>query len=90
MIGYALSLSSNSHALAWFMCIDIFDVGSGKLFTSSPSVDYLDGIGGGATSGIYTEYGTFGAAGDFNTFNESGANALCATYNTNSIAERTN
>ncbi|MBD1574854.1 hypothetical protein HC725_16640, partial [Vibrio sp. S17_S38] len=31
-------------------CIDIFDTGSGKLFTNSPSVAYLDSIGGSATN----------------------------------------
>ncbi|WP_210437808.1 Ig-like domain-containing protein, partial [Vibrio crassostreae] len=72
-------------------CIDIFDVGGGKLYTSSPSVAYLDSIGGEvATSGIATENGLFGPVGDFYKFNESDANVLCATYNANSLAERTN
>lgn len=40
--------------------IDIFD--TGKLFTNSPSVAYLDSIGGSANN---TEIGTYGPASDF-------------------------
>ena len=71
-------------------CIDIFDTGSGKLFTNSPSEAYLDSIGGSATDGIYTEDGSYGPAGNFYVFNWDNANALCNTYNTNSIGGRTN
>ncbi|WP_017818816.1 Lcl domain-containing protein [Vibrio sp. L85] len=71
-------------------CIDIFDTGSGKLFTNSPSEAYLDSIGGSATNGTYTENGTYGPAGDFYKFNWNDANALCATYNANGIGGRTN
>ncbi|HAS6097693.1 TPA: DUF1566 domain-containing protein, partial [Vibrio vulnificus] len=71
-------------------CIDIFDTGGGKLFTNSPSVAYLDSIGGSATDGIYTENGTYGPSGDFYLFNWTNANALCTTYNTLSLGGRTN
>ncbi|MCW8349309.1 DUF1566 domain-containing protein, partial [Vibrio sp. ZSDZ65] len=71
-------------------CIDIFDIGSGKLFTNSPSVAYLDSIGGSATDRIYTENGTYGPSGDFYRFNWTNANALCTTYNTLSLGGRTN
>ncbi|WP_131825274.1 Ig-like domain-containing protein [Salinivibrio sp. IB872] len=71
-------------------CIDIFDTGSGKLFTNSPSVAYLDSIGGSATNGIYTENGNDGPSGHFYFFNWTNANALCSTYNTLSIGGRTN
>jgi hypothetical protein len=71
-------------------CIDIFDTGSGKLFTNSPSVDYLDSIGGSATNGTYTENGSFGPTGDFYLFEWTNANALCTTYNTLSLGGRTN
>ena len=71
-------------------CIDIFDTGSGKLFTNSPSVAYLDSIGGSATDAIYTENGTFGPSGDFYRFDWTNANALCTTYNTLSLGGRTN
>ncbi|WP_326032281.1 Ig-like domain-containing protein [Vibrio cholerae] len=71
-------------------CIDIFDTGTGKLFTSSPSVAYLDSIGGSATENIYTESGTYGPRGNFYTFNWTNANALCTTYNTLSLGGRTN
>ncbi|EOI6422893.1 DUF1566 domain-containing protein [Vibrio cholerae] len=71
-------------------CLDIFDTGTGKLFTSSPSVAYLDSIGGSATNGTYTENGTYGPSGDFYLFDWTNANALCATYNTLSIGGRTN
>ncbi|MFA0057638.1 Lcl domain-containing protein, partial [Vibrio echinoideorum] len=71
-------------------CIDIFDTGTGKLFTNSPSVDYLDSIGGSATNGTYTENGSFGPTGDFYRFEWTNANALCTTYNTLSLGGRTN
>ncbi|EGR2831868.1 DUF1566 domain-containing protein [Vibrio cholerae] len=71
-------------------CIDVFDTGNGKLFTSSPSVAYLDSIGGIATDGTLTEIGDNGPAGDFYKFNWDNANALCAAYNTHSIGGRTN
>ncbi|MCF1458631.1 MAG: Ig-like domain-containing protein, partial [Shewanella sp.] len=71
-------------------CIDIVDTGSGKLFTNSPSVAYLNSIGGSAADDIYTEDGSFGPAGNFYLFSWDNANALCATYNTQSIGGRTN
>lgn len=71
-------------------CIDVFDTGGGKLFTSSPSVAYLDTLGASANNGIFSETGTYGPVGDFYTFSRDQANTLCATYNTNSIGERTN
>ncbi|MFM5840920.1 Ig-like domain-containing protein, partial [Aeromonas rivipollensis] len=71
-------------------CIDIFNTGTGKLFTNSPSVAYLDSIGGSATNGIFTENGSFGPRGDFYRFNWTNANALCTTYNTLSLGGRTN
>ncbi|GAK82845.1 hypothetical protein JCM19238_388 [Vibrio ponticus] len=71
-------------------CIDLFDTGSGKLFTNSPSVAYLDSIGGSATNGISTETGSYGPAGTFYKFDWNNANALCDAYNTNSLGDRTN
>ncbi|TCT59269.1 Ig-like domain-containing protein [Vibrio crassostreae] len=71
-------------------CIDIFDTGGGKLFTNSPSVAYLDSIGGSATDGIFNENGTYGPSGSFYRFNWTNANALCTTYNTLSLGGRTN
>ncbi|EOG5907308.1 DUF1566 domain-containing protein, partial [Vibrio vulnificus] len=71
-------------------CIDIFDKGNGKLFTNSPSVAYLDSIGGSATNGAYTESGTSGLTGEYYTYSWNNANALCATYNTHSLGGRTN
>ena len=71
-------------------CIDIFDADNkGKLFTSSPSVAYLDSIGGSATGDTY-EDGSFGPAGVFYLFNWNSANALCTTYITNRVGGRTN
>lgn len=72
------------------LCIDVFDTGNGKLFTSSPSVAYLDNIGSSSINGIYTEKGTHGPTGDFYLFNWDNANELCATYNNNSLGGRTN
>ncbi|MEK2035496.1 Ig-like domain-containing protein, partial [Vibrio parahaemolyticus] len=71
-------------------CIDIFDTGTGKLFTNSPSEAYLDSIGGSATDGSYTENGTYGPSGNFYLFNWTNANALCTTYNTLSLGGRRN
>ncbi|MEZ8775939.1 DUF1566 domain-containing protein, partial [Vibrio sp. 10N.247.310.17] len=72
-------------------CIDIFDTGSGKLFTNSPSAAYLDSIGGSATNGPHTESGNSGpVGGDFYLFDWNNANALCTTYNTHSLGGRTN
>lgn len=68
-------------------CLDIFDTGSGKLFTNSPSVAYLDIIGGSAANAIYAESDPNGR---FYLFNWNNANALCATYSTHSIGGRTN
>lgn len=74
------------------ICLDIFDTGSGKLFTNSPSVIYLDSIGGSAVaSGQYSENGFFGPEdGSFYNFTQSQANALCDVYNTQSVGGRTN
>ncbi|CAK2116412.1 hypothetical protein VCRA2110O177_420003 [Vibrio crassostreae] len=72
-------------------CIDLFDVGGGKLFTNSPSVAYLDSIGGSSNDGSYTEKGTLGPAGDFYKFDGVQSNNLCVvTYNANSVGGRTN
>lgn len=71
-------------------CIDFFDTGSGKLFTNSPSVAYLDSIGGSPTDGVNTENGAQGPVGDFYAFYWINANALCDTYNTRSVGGRTN
>ncbi|MEZ8241990.1 DUF1566 domain-containing protein, partial [Vibrio splendidus] len=72
-------------------CIDIYDRGSGKLLTNSPSAAYLDSIGGSATNGTHTESGNSGpVGGDFYLFDWNNANALCTTYNTLSLGGRTN
>jgi hypothetical protein len=71
-------------------CIDIFNTGSGKLFTNSPSEAYVDSIGGIATNYVYYENGSRGPAGNFYRFNWNNANALCAAYSANSIGGRTN
>ncbi|WP_114766741.1 Ig-like domain-containing protein [Vibrio rhodolitus] len=72
--------------------IDIFDTGSGKLFTSSPSVPYLDSIGGSDFESFLRirEDSDYGFAGDYYTFYLTYANTLCAKYNTLSIGGRTN
>ncbi|XEV12216.1 Ig-like domain-containing protein (plasmid) [Vibrio alginolyticus] len=71
-------------------CLDVFDVGGGKLFTSNPSVPYLDSIGGSAYSGSYPEIGTFGPVGNFYIFDWYNANTLCDTYTAQEIGGRTN
>ncbi|GAK87227.1 hypothetical protein JCM19238_4837 [Vibrio ponticus] len=71
--------------------IDIFDTGSGTLFTNAPSKAYLDSIGGSATDGIVTtSSNSLGPAGDFYRFYWTNANELCTTYNTLSLGGRTN
>jgi hypothetical protein len=71
-------------------CFDIFDTGSGKLFTNSPSVAYLNSIGGSANNGTINENGSSGPAGTFYLFNWANADGLCTTYNAQSIGGRNN
>ena len=70
--------------------IDIFDTGSGKLFTNNPSKAYLDSIKGSTTSGTREESGTYGPVGVFYLFNWYHANTLCDTYSAHSLGGRTN
>ncbi|MBN3573563.1 Ig-like domain-containing protein [Vibrio neptunius] len=66
-------------------CIDLFDTGNGKWFTSTPSVAYLDSLGLGGSShtdGI--------EAGKFYRFTWTKAIALCTNYNTIKLAGRSN
>ncbi len=69
-------------------CIDFFDTGGGKLFTSSPSVKYLDSIGGSPYDSIFIFEDVLG--GEFYRFNWDNANILCDTYNTQELSGRTN
>jgi hypothetical protein len=76
-------------------CIDIFDTGTGKLFTNSPSEAYLNSIDNSAARGIttddtHTEDGDYGPPGVFYLFSWANANVLCTTYNTISLGGRTN
>ncbi|WP_305839524.1 Ig-like domain-containing protein [Photobacterium leiognathi] len=71
-------------------CIDIFDSGNKVLFTSSPSVAYLDSIGGSANNGEQTEDGIYGPAGSFYLFDWNNANLLCDKYNVRNLAGRSN
>ncbi len=71
--------------------LDIFDTGSGKLFTNSPSVAYLSSIGGASYSITESETGASGPAGNFARFIAGDAMSLCNnTYNNKSIGGRTN
>ncbi len=73
------------------VCLDIFDTGNGKLFTNSPSVAYLDSIGGSESNGIFTvTKEDEGPSGDFYLFDWNNANALCSKYNAMSLDGRTN
>ncbi|MFA0038597.1 Ig-like domain-containing protein [Vibrio chagasii] len=71
-------------------CVDLFDTGSGTLFTNTPSKMFLDSIGGSVNDGFTQEIGTSGPSGDFYLFDWNKADLLCNTYNTNNIAGRTN
>lgn len=69
-------------------CLDVFDStngdGTGKLFTNSPSVPYLDAI---------TVKGSDWASGEvagFYTFTWDEANEICWIYNNRALAGRTN
>ncbi|WP_299143210.1 Ig-like domain-containing protein [uncultured Vibrio sp.] len=69
-------------------CIDIFDAGDGKLFTSSPSKPYLDSIGEGTETGDGRE--EVEPEGFFYSFNWYDANELCTTYNEHNLGGRGN
>ncbi|EJB8409505.1 Ig-like domain-containing protein [Vibrio parahaemolyticus] len=75
-------------------CIDILDTtegnGSGKLYTNSPSVKFLDSIGGGNHVDSVPEAGDFGPVGEYYRFNWNQANELCQKYNVLALAGRTN
>ena len=65
------------------VCIDLFDTGTGKLFTNTPSVPYLDSIGESPSSNVYiNKYNTYGPLGTYYQFNLNNARALCNIYNT--------
>ncbi|WP_299143266.1 Ig-like domain-containing protein [uncultured Vibrio sp.] len=73
------------------VCIDIAETDDGKLYTSSPSVAYLDSIGGSSFDSILEYEGrVFNPAGSFYAFNWENANALCDTYNSQKLGERDN
>ncbi|HHC6670622.1 TPA: hypothetical protein ACN33Q_004549, partial [Vibrio parahaemolyticus] len=61
-------------------CVDKFDVGSGKLFTSGASIAFTDAIG--------VPYQT--ASGDFARYEFSQATVLCDNYKAIALFERTN
>lgn len=72
-------------------CIDVFDyLNSGKLYTSSPSVAYLDSIGGSLSSGQVINIGLSGPRGSFYIFDWNEANLLCEKYNEVNLAGRSN
>ncbi len=71
-------------------CIDAVDI-AGKLYTPSPSVAYLDSIGGGsATNGFLTESGGSSPSGNFYIFDLANAIALCDIYNAQNVLGRNN
>ncbi|MFA0001473.1 hypothetical protein AB4428_24490, partial [Vibrio lentus] len=70
-------------------CIDLVDFGEGKLITSSPSVAYISSIGGRPGESIYTEDGSYVVTGDFYQYTWGSANAVCDTYNLQSVGGRT-
>ena len=75
-------------------CIDVFDVGSGKLFTSSPSESFSNSISASHSGTIsisqaQSDFG-FGPVGTFSIFTWAEANSLCSIYNTEQIAGRSN
>lgn len=72
-------------------CIDILDVGGGKLFINAPSTKYLDSIGGSVTGGTnYSESGSKGPIGTFYISNWSDAKAICEHYTNQKLEGRIN
>ncbi|MGF1803879.1 DUF823 domain-containing adhesin [Aliivibrio sifiae] len=73
-------------------CIDIFSPeDDDNLFTSSPSVEYLNSIGGSPSDEVYTEKHSDGTPfGDFYIFSKENADKLCKTYNEKVLGGRTN
>ncbi|EKO3659169.1 Ig-like domain-containing protein [Vibrio metschnikovii] len=70
------------------ICIDLFNVGGGTLFTNSPSVAFVDSID---VDGVFSKNSIVNdAGGDFYTFTWPKANKLCEMYNTNRIGGRIN
>ncbi|EJL6845474.1 Ig-like domain-containing protein, partial [Vibrio cholerae] len=61
-------------------CIDIFDTGSGKLFTSTPSYGYTSKM----------NFSNSGISGYHSSFDWDNSNNLCYRYNTKSIGGRSN
>lgn len=71
--------------------IDVVDVtngdGTGQLYVNSPSVTYLDSIGGYDSSDVFAKTTP---VGDFYLYTWEQANILCDTYNEQGLAGRTN
>ncbi|NOF32725.1 Ig-like domain-containing protein [Vibrio cholerae] len=74
-------------------CLDVYDIGDGMLFTSSPSKPYLD------RDNIYpsvqelevkSELGFTGPVGQFYQFNLTQAMRLCDAYSTSLVGNRGN
>lgn len=64
-------------------CVDKVDVGSGKLFTSGPSVAFSDAIG------VPYAAGSEGPSEGFARYNFDQMTVLCETYNSIALFERT-
>ncbi|AUI87480.1 hypothetical protein BS333_13740 [Vibrio azureus] len=69
-------------------CIDIVDIGGGKLFTSPPSKTFLDSLG--FSQFAENQLSTSESNSFFYTFDLSSAQALCKTYNSKRLGGRTN
>ncbi|MER2497085.1 Ig-like domain-containing protein [Vibrio neptunius] len=68
-------------------CIDFVHTGNQKLFTSTPSSAYMEGLGLGGNFRLETKRDK---SGSFYTFTWQKANELCAKYNTINLARRDN
>ena len=68
-------------------CIDFADI-SGTLYANSPSVPFLNSIGGSAHNGEHSA--RKGGLGKYRLFNYKNANTLCDTYSTQKLGGRTN
>ncbi|GLS91808.1 hypothetical protein GCM10007916_28780 [Psychromonas marina] len=71
-------------------CLDIFDAGSGKLFTNSPSVTYVDQNLSVRPTNTVLEEGTFGPLGRFYLFSQKLANQMCDEYSSKGLGGRSN
>ena len=72
-------------------CLPTITVASGKIFTSSPSEQFIDtNYPSVSYSGVYNENGSYGHPGEYILMNHEQASALCRAYNRENQHSRNN